>query len=67
MDPDSKNYSEQIKKNSDYMLNVKHVFPASGIRCSIFIDNEINRFLLDYGYNFLPYFGLFSWLLFLLF
>jgi hypothetical protein len=67
MDPDSRNNSEKQYQNSNYMLNVKHVLPPSRIRCSIFINNEIDGFLLDYGCNFLPYFSIFSWLLFLLF
>lgn len=67
MDPDSILNSEKSTKNSNNLLNVKHVLPTSRIRCFVFVDNELDRFLLDYGYNFLPVFSVISWALFLLF
>lgn len=68
MDPDSlrQSQSEQQQQNSNNMSNVFDVFPTTRIRCSIFTYNEFDRFLLDYGCNFLPYISLFSWFIFLL-
>jgi hypothetical protein len=66
MDPDSITNSEKSKQNSNDMPNARHVFPSTGIRCSFFAYNEIDRFLLDYGFNFLPIVSFFSWILFLL-
>ena len=65
MDPDSKNKSEKLEQNSNNLFNAGHVFSASGLRCFVFANNEIDRFLLDYGCNFLPIVSLFSWILFL--
>jgi hypothetical protein len=66
MDPDSITNSEKSKQNSNGVLNAGHVFPPTGIRCSVFVNNEFDRFLLDYGFNFLPIVSFFSWVLFLL-
>ena len=54
MDGDSK---RQDNKDSlgNHSVNAGNVFQSTGIRCSIRLCNEINGFLLDYGFNFLPY------------
>jgi hypothetical protein len=65
MDPDSKNKSEKFEQDSNNLFNAGYVFPTSGLRCFVLANNEIDRFLLDYGFNFLPFVSLFSWILFL--
>jgi len=54
MDGDSK---RQTKKSTlgNNSVNASNVFQPTGVRCSIRLCNEINGFLLDYGFNFLPY------------
>lgn len=54
MDGDSK---RQIKKKTrrNNSVNVGNILQPTRVRCSICLCNEIDRFLLDYGYNFLPY------------
>jgi hypothetical protein len=47
-------------------FNASNIFSAFWIRCLIRSNNEMDRFLLDYGFNFLLYFGSILWLLFLL-
>jgi hypothetical protein len=66
MDPDSLLKSGKQQQNSDHLLDAEHVLPAFRLRCAVSVDNEMDRFLLDYGHNFLPYIGLLSWFLFLL-
>lgn len=46
--------------------NVSYLFPTFWIRRAICADNEVDRFLLDYGYNFLFYIGSIFWLIYLL-
>ena len=54
MDGDSK---RQNKKDSrgNHIVNAGNVFQSIRVRCTIRLCNEINGFLLDYGFNFLPY------------
>jgi hypothetical protein len=54
MDGDSK---RQINKNAhgNDSANAGNVFQPSRVRCSIRLCYEVDKFLLDYGFNFLPY------------
>ena len=54
------------KKNSNAMFSALHVLQPFRVRCSIQDDNGIDRFLLDYGFNFLPYIAIISWVIFFL-
>lgn len=65
MDPDSCINSEKQEQNSDNMPNAGHLFSSIGVRCTIFTNNELDKFLLDYGFNFLPVVSIVSWILFL--
>lgn len=56
----------QQKEIADRQPNVGYVFSTFWLRRTFRIDNEVDRFLLDYGFNFLLYFGIFLWCLFLL-
>jgi hypothetical protein len=47
--------------------NVSNFFSTIWLRRPICVNNEVDRFLLDYGFNFLFYIGSFLWLLFLIF
>jgi hypothetical protein len=74
MDPDSKHVQKQLndleisifKQRSYSVSNVSNVFQPSGVRCIIQNDNGLDRFLLDYGFNFLPISGIISWFIFLI-
>ena len=54
MDGDSK---RQIKKSTlgNNSVNASNVLQPIRVRCTVRLCNEINGFLLDYGFNFLPY------------
>lgn len=53
--------------NVDYNANASYVFLPIWLRSIIQINNELDRFLLDYGFNILPYIGIFFYMLLLLF
>ena len=66
-DSQSKNLASYfLKKAFHNMLNACYVFQPFWVRCVIQDDDELNRFLLDYGRYFLLYCGTFFWALFLL-
>lgn len=44
---------KQERTVGDRKSNVRNVFPSIGIRCAFPKYNEINTFLLDYGFYFL--------------
>jgi len=63
-DPSSTQKTESDKQQEDSpdflqgdFLNVSDVFSAIRIRRNFSSNNEMDKFLLDYGFNFLPYFG----------
>jgi hypothetical protein len=71
MDPDSKNNTNDLekkvfKKSSNILPNDGHVSQSSWIRYIIQTSNGIDRFLLDYGFAFLPICGIISWIIFLI-
>ncbi len=55
MDSESYRKSEKKSLNRDRCTDVSDILQPSGVRCSICVCDEIDRFLLDYGFNFLPY------------
>lgn len=44
----------------------RHFFLPIWIRRTIQADNDLDGFLLDYGFNFLPYIGIIFWLVLLI-
>ena len=68
LDSDSNNDEEnQQRKNSNALSNVKYVLPTIWIRRPFRYHNEINRFILESGFDFLFYIGIFSWIIFFIF
>lgn len=68
MDPDSyTNDKRKQTKTSKCVSNFGNVLLATGIRCPIRTNNEIDRFLLDYGCYILLYLVPIFWTLFYLF
>ena len=64
MDTDGESYrwkNKNIKNNKgkviDNFIIPFQFFSSIWVRCPFSNDNEMDRFLLDYGRNFLPYFG----------
>lgn len=53
------------KKGFNNVLNAGDVLQSTWIRCAIQDGDGLDRFLLDYGCNFLLYFSAISWLIFL--
>lgn len=53
MDGDSKRQSKKSSLRND-SSDAGDILQPTGVRCSIRLCNEIDGFLLDYGYNFLP-------------
>jgi hypothetical protein len=64
---ESESYREKThkKKISDVKLSPSNVLQSVGVRRSVRSDNEMDRVLLDYGFNFLLPFGIFLWIVFL--
>lgn len=58
---------DKQKKNSDPLPGTGTILQSSGIRRSICINDGDDRKLLGYGYNILLYYGIVSWVIFLLF
>jgi hypothetical protein len=54
------------KQTSNILFATFNVFQPVWVRCIVQNDDGINGFLLDYGFNFLPYIGLISWIIFIL-
>lgn len=54
------------RKNSNTLSSALHVLQPFRVRCSFQDGDGINRFLLDYGFNFLPYISIISWVIFLI-
>lgn len=71
MDPDSRNNINDLEKkifkqHSNILSNGSNVFQSSWIRRVVQTSNDIDRFLLDYGFAFLPSCGVVSWIIFLI-
>ena len=54
MDGDSKRKNNKVSRGNN-SVNVGDIFQPIGVRCPVRLCDEINGFLLDYGFNFLPY------------
>jgi hypothetical protein len=66
-DSQSKNLEvDPIKEDLHNMFNVRNVFQSIWVRCTIQDDDGLDRFLLDYGCNFLWYCGSVFWFIYLL-
>jgi hypothetical protein len=51
-------------KEPDYSLSdISDILQPSWVRCPVCSGDEMDRFLLDYGYHFLLPFGIFLWCL----
>lgn len=71
MDPDSKNNINDLEKKifkqlSNILPNGGNVLQPTWVRHIIQTSNGIDRFLLDYGFTFLPSCGIISWIIFLI-
>jgi hypothetical protein len=71
MDPDSiKKNNDLEKKNFKQLSNILpddcNVLQPTWVRHIIQTSNGIDRFLLDYGFAFLPSCGIISWIIFLI-
>lgn len=72
MDPDSKRIQQQLNdleiqifKQRNYGLSdASTVLQPFWLRCLVQNSTRFDRFLLDYGFNFLWRCGIFSWILF---
>ena len=58
--------AHQQRETDNSNFNAGNIFSAIWIRRTFRTSNEVDRFLLDYGFNFLLYFGILLWMLFLL-
>jgi hypothetical protein len=63
MESDSKRKKNK-KKISGRVSNSGDIFQSFRVRRSIPFDYELDRVLLDYGFNFLLPFGIFLWVIF---
>jgi len=52
---------DKQKKTSNDSVDTMHVLQSDGVRCVIQNCNGVDRFLLDYGLNILPYITIISW------
>jgi len=71
MDGDSKRQSNDLEKNvseqfSNILSNDGNVLQSSRIRHIIQTSTGLDKFLLDYGLNVLPYLCFVSWIIFLI-
>jgi len=68
MDVDSGNVERNFsQKNVNNNVNGSNVFLPVWLRPFVQRTNVMDRFLLDYGFNILPYIGIAIYLLFLFF
>ena len=63
MDPDS-DANKTINNTERNIPDVSNVLLAIWLRCNFCDHNEIYKFVLDYGCNFLPYIGVIFYILF---
>jgi len=62
---DSDKIEGELKQESgDPLPNNRHIFQSFGFRRFIRSNNEVDRVLLDYGYNFLLPVGTILWIVF---
>ena len=70
MDPDGKRLNDLeidiLKQRGNILLNDSDVLQPTWLRRLIQDGNELDRFLLDYGFNFLWNCGILSWIVFFL-
>jgi hypothetical protein len=66
MEGDS-SHKQNDKESSNPMPYLGNLFQSLWLRCTFRVDNEVDRVLLGYGFNFLPSFGIIFWLIFLIF
>ena len=67
MDNDNCNLETEIKtKSKQRSANASDIFQSARLRRTIQVHNGLDRFLLDYGCNFLPYISVAIWIIFLL-
>ena len=64
MDKNDEPYKQRKIRNNKFSTG--NVFQPTRVRRTIQRCNEIDRFLLDYGFTFLPYITIISWVIFLL-
>lgn len=67
MDPDGEFYRKNNKKQKNLVNNnliLGKFLPAFWLRCPFSYDNGVNQFFLDYGRYFLPYFGIFLYIIY---
>ena len=64
MDGDSKRQSKKSSLRND-SSDAGDILQPTGVRCSIRLCDEIDGFLLDYGYYILPRFSLLIWIILL--
>jgi len=56
-------YDSRQKKNSNIIINGWNVFQSFRIRYSILLNKQINQFLLDYHFYFLPTISILLWII----
>ena len=60
-------HKQYEKEDSDPLSYISDFFQSFGFRCPFRADNEVDRVLLDYGFNFLPSFSTILWVIFHIF
>ena len=56
---------ENKKEISGHLSDIGDLLQSVGVRRLVCSNHEVDRVLLDYGFNFLLPFGMFLWVLFL--
>jgi hypothetical protein len=65
MDGDSYREEKHKEKIGDAESDTGNVLQSVRVRRSVRVNNEMDRVLLDYGFNFLLPFGVVLWIVFL--
>ena len=65
MDGESYREEKHKEKIGDAESNPRNVLQSVRVRRSVRVNNEVDRVLLDYGFNFLLPFGVVLWIIFL--
>lgn len=63
MDGDSKRKKHKVYKNN--FANARNFFQPAWVRCAIQGSDELDWFLLDYGFGFLPSVSILFWIVLL--
>ena len=67
MDNDNCNLETKVKtETKQHSADDGDILQPSWVRCAFQMGYGYNRFLLDYGFNFLPYFSIIIWIILLL-